>query len=167
MTVTRAPAGPGLQTPTDAESRLALESSRRLGPVLADVFVPSEGNGAARTVELIVQIPGRPESQPLEIPASVLRLLGLILDEIARGNAVTLTPVHAELTTKQAADLLNVSRPYLCKLLDGDEIPHRKVGRHRRVKFVDLMAYKERTDIARSKTLDELTSQAQELDLGY
>ncbi|MEJ7638784.1 MAG: helix-turn-helix domain-containing protein [Singulisphaera sp.] len=144
-----------------------MESSRRLGQVLADFLVPSEGDGAACIVELIVHIPGRPESQPLEIPAAVLRLLGSILSEMARGNAVTLTPIHAELTTKQAADLLNVSRPYLCKLLDGNEIPHRKVGRHRRVKFVDLMDYKKRTDEARSQTLEELVSQAQELDMGY
>jgi excisionase family DNA binding protein len=167
MTAMRAPARPDLRPPTEAESRLALESSRRLSPALADLLVPSEGNGAARTVELIVHVPGKPESEPLEIPATVLRLLGLILSEMARGNAVTLTPIHAELTTKQAADLLNVSRPYLCKLLDGNEIPHRKVGRHRRVKCVDLMDYKKRTDEARSQTLDELVSQAQELDMGY
>ena len=167
MTAMRAPARPDMRPPTEAESRLALESSRRLSQALVDLPVPSEGNGAVRTVELIVRLPGRPESQPLELPVAALRLLGSILIEMARGNAVTLTPIQAELTTKQAADLLDVSRPYLCKLLDGNEIPHRKVGRHRRVKSADLMDYKKRIDEARSQTLDELVSQAQELDMGY
>jgi excisionase family DNA binding protein len=156
-----------LRPPTEAESRLALESSRRLVPTLADLPVPDNGTGAAPTAELIVHVPGKPASDPLEIPASALRLFGVILTEMAQGNAVTLTPIHAELTTKQAADLLNVSRPFLCKLLDNGEIPHRKVGRHRRVKFADLMEYKKRTDDARSQALDELAAQAQELGMGY
>jgi len=94
-------------------------------------------------------------------------LLGYILSAMAQGNAIALSPIHAELTTKQAADLLNVSRPFLCKLLDANEIPHRKVWRHRRVKFIDLMDYKKRTDEARSQTPDELVTQAQELGMGY
>ena len=88
---------------------------------------------------------------PLEIPASAFKLLVRILTEMANGNVVTLTPIHAELTTKQAADLLSVSRPFLCKLLDRDQIRYRKVGRHRRVKFVELMDYKRHTDDARSQ----------------
>ena len=86
---------------------------------------------------------------------------------MAQGNVITLTPIHAELTTKQAADLLNVSRPFVCKLLDNGEIPHRKVGRHRRLRYVDLMDYKKKTDDARYQDLDELVKQAQELGLGY
>jgi excisionase family DNA binding protein len=167
MAAWKNPARPCLRPPTEAESRLALESSRRLSPTLADLVIPSEGNGATRTAQIIVQVKGKPAGEPLEIPASALRLLGYILAEMAQGNAITLTPIHAELTTKQAADLLNVSRPFLCKLLDTGQIAHRKVGRHRRVKFVDLMSYKKRTDKARSEALDELAAQAQELDMGY
>lgn len=142
--------------PTASETVLARASSRLLA------------FHAGKHHDLVIQIveEGRP-TDCLALPASAVRLLVDILTEMADGNAVTLIPVHAELTTQQAADLLNVSRPYLIHLLDQGELPYRKVGTHRRVLFKDLINYKNQTDKARMKVLDELAEQAQKLDLGY
>lgn len=101
------------------------------------------------------------------IPREAFELLLELLGQMADGNAVSVVPVHAELTTHQAAQLLNVSRPYVIGLLEAGKIPHRKVGTHRRVRFTDLMAYKRQDDARRDETLAELTRQAEDLGLGY
>ena len=82
-----------------------------------------------------------------------------ILTEMAEGNAVTLMPIHAELTTQQAASILGVSRPFLIKQMRENKIPYRQIGTHRRVRFQDLMEYKNRIDANRAKVLEELAAE--------
>jgi excisionase family DNA binding protein len=101
------------------------------------------------------------------IPASALRLLLNASSEFADGNAVSLLPLHAELTTQEAADLLNVSRPYFVGLLEKRAMPHRKVGTQRRVRLQDVLAYKARLDADRRAALTELARLGQEIGVGY
>jgi excisionase family DNA binding protein len=142
--------------PTEADTELAKELSRRLARY--------DGAEDGPQMQIIEEGGG---SEPLAVPGSAVRLLAHILSEMAQGNALTLVPVHAELTTQQAADLLNVSHPYLVKLLDEEKIPHRTVGKNQRVRFADLMGYKKQQEQLRLKALDELAAQAQELHMGY
>ena len=142
--------------PTANEALLARESSRLLASHV----------GESRDLKIQI-IEDEQPAESLSLPASAVRLLVALLTEMAEGNAITLIPVHAELTTQQAADLLHVSRPYLIRLLDERAIPYRKVGTHRRVLFSDLMAYKKQVEEARLTALDQLAEQAQKLNMGY
>ena len=137
--------------PTADDVRLAKLSSRRLAPF--------------SNRPLKVRIADTRET--VELPAVAVRLLVDLLTAMAEGHAVTLMPVHAELTTQQAADLLGVSRPFLVKQLTDNVIPYRKVGTHRRILYRDLMRYQQQVDERRLEALAELAQQAQELDLGY
>lgn len=106
-------------------------------------------------------------TKSVTVPRKAFELFLEILGHMANGNAVTIVPVHAELTTQEAADILNVSRPYFVELLDSKKIPFRKVGTHRRIRFDDLMEYKQKDDLERRAIADELTAEAQRLGLGY
>lgn len=101
------------------------------------------------------------------VPREAYDLFIEILAQMADGNAVTIVPVHAELTTQQAANLLNVSRPFLVDLLERGVIPHRTVGSHRRIRAADVIAYKQRDDAERKRILDELAAEAEKHGLGY
>jgi excisionase family DNA binding protein len=90
-----------------------------------------------------------------------------MLGELAIGNTVKVVPVHAELTSQEAANLLNVSRPHLVKMLEEGAIPFTKTGRHRRIRFSDLMAFKKRRDEESQEAMESLAQQAQELGMGY
>ena len=118
----------------------------------------------SRTVQVR---PDGGRSISVTVPSEAFELFLEILGQMANGNAVTIVPVHAELTTQQAADLLNVSRPHLVSLLDERKIPFRMVGAHRRVKAADLIAYQQRDEAERKRVLDELTAEAEKHGLGY
>ena len=144
-------------TPTEADARLAGESSRQLA---------THKIGRRSSIRIQILDDGQ-SAVTIGVPTSAFQLFLHLLTEMSQGNAVTLIPTHAELTTQQAADLLSVSRPYVVKLLEEGKIPSRTVGKYRRVRFDDLMAYKRKDDDARAKILDQLTAEAQELGMGY
>jgi len=106
-----------------------------------------------------------PVHEALVVPRSAVELLARILAHMAAGQGVSVVPADAELTTQQAADLLNVSRPFLIGLLDAGEIEYRKVGKHRRVRADSLLDYKRNDDQRRRKAADELTALGQEMGL--
>ncbi|SRR5579885_1984716 len=105
---------------------------------------------------------GSPSGLKVPISESAFNLLLNILTEMSRGNAVLVVPINAELTTQEAADLLNVSRPYLVRLLDEQKIPYHMVGRHRRILFKDLMDYRQKSRRSRVKALQQLTEMDEE-----
>jgi excisionase family DNA binding protein len=107
------------------------------------------------------------QEQLLDLPAGAVALLMDILEAMAAGRGVAIIPQNAELTTVQAAEILNVSRPFLIKLLTDKVIPHRKVGKHRRILMEDVMAYKNRIDREREEVLNQLAADAQENSMGY
>ena len=139
--------------PSEADAALAKETGRVLASRLGD-------NNLVR-----LQIMDGGSRATVKLPAAAARLLVRILDEMARGNAVTLIPVHAELTTQEAADMLHISRPSLIQLLDEGKMEYRRVGTHRRVRFDALMRYKRQADAARRAVLAELAAYDQEIGI--
>lgn len=105
------------------------------------------------------------EAAVFELPEAATRLLIRILDETARGNRVALVPLDAELTTQQAADMLNVSRPHLISLVEAGRIPHHKVGTHRRIRMADVVSFREAAEAERQRALDDLAAETRALGL--
>jgi excisionase family DNA binding protein len=106
-----------------------------------------------------------PDGEEIPLPASLSTVLQQIVSQLTHGNAVRVASIHEELTTQEAADILNVSRPYLIKLLEEGTIPFVKTGTHRRIRFSDLMEYKRYRDVERKRALAELVQLSQELGL--
>lgn len=107
------------------------------------------------------------EDLTITLDEELFDILKSILIEIGQNRAVSVLPLNHELTTFQAADFLNVSRPYIIKLIEQGELPCRMVGTHRRIKLEDLIDYKERSDTASKEAREELIKQAQEDNMGY
>jgi excisionase family DNA binding protein len=145
--------------PSEADARLAEASSRQLARLMRK-------GARKRNLQIRIKAEGGGDEM-IAIPDTAFRLLADMLREMGKGNGMALIPIHAEVTTQQAADLLNVSRPFLIEQLEKGAIPFRKVGSHRRIFFRDVMDYKQRMDRSRLKALGELSSIDQELDLGY
>jgi excisionase family DNA binding protein len=141
--------------PTESERKMARESR----DIVKECFSEVE------SCRLRIIVDG--VEREVDIPMTALRVLGEALRQIGMGKAPVVLPLDAEVTTQQAADILNVSRPYLIRLLDSNEIPFRRVGAHRRVRLLDVLTYKRRNDEERMKVLNELEAQAQELNMGY
>ena len=140
--------------PTEAVSALAADASRRLFRLV----------GANTKDTCAVRFEGAPGDVVI-LPAVAMRLLAALLAELAKGNGVTLIPLNAVMTTQEAADLLNVSRPFLVGLLEDGKLPHHKVGAHRRVMLADLMTFKRRQDAESETALRELAALSQEMQL--
>ena len=141
------------EIPSQAEVQLAKETRNILAP-----FLHTTSSLDLRALNFATE-------PTIRIPAAAARLLVQILDEMSRGNAVKIIPVHAELTTQEAADLLNVSRPTLIQMLDAGTLEYRKVGTHRRIRVDSLMAHKRKLDADRRAALAELSAYDQEIGI--
>lgn len=148
---------PNSAFPNPEEAELAKEARDKLVPL----FQKREG-----TFEFEITKENG-EKEKILVPAPAFLFFFEILKQMANGNTVTVIPQHAQLTTQEAANFLNVSRPYLIKLLGDEKIPYTKVGRHRRVKFVDILKYKNSFMDESKKARETLINDAQDLNLGY
>jgi excisionase family DNA binding protein len=143
---------------SDHDAELLAEASRLMSEAL--------DRSEARRITLVEEKADGSDVARLEVPPATLRLLSQILALMARQQTFVLYPQSSELTTKQAAEVLGVSRPFLIRVLEAGEIPYRKVGRHRRVLMKDVLAYKQSMQVKRRAALDELVEASEEVG-GY
>ncbi len=106
-----------------------------------------------------------PDGASIELPASIHNVLVSVVDILKAGDGVSIIPLHAELTTVQAADVLNISRPHLIKQIEAGALAHYMVGTHRRLKLVDVLAYRDQLDAQASEALDDMAAEAEDLGL--
>jgi excisionase family DNA binding protein len=144
-----------LERPTKREQKMASESVVN--------FTTAVFRRKSDTVNIIIQ----ESNESFIIPRKALEFLSHILSLMAEGKAISLIPSESELSTQQAADMLNVSRPHIVKLLEQGIIPFKKAGSHRRILLEDLLNYAGQQKETRRKSLKFLAEQAQELNLGY
>jgi len=145
--------------PTAEDSKQAKDSSRVLAQALANY---SDDDRVRMTIQ-----GSSGTNDELVLPGDIMNLLLNVLTQVSQGNAISLMPMHQEISTQQAADLLSVSRPHLVKLLEQGNIPFRKVGSHRRVKLTDVMDYRGTVDKERNRALDELSQLSQDMGMDF
>jgi excisionase family DNA binding protein len=145
------------EAPSTMEVQIAKESSRKLAPLAGQT---------APTIQVQVAQGGKPP-EIIDLPSSAMKLLVRILTEMGKGNAVTLMPIHAQLTTQEAAEILGVSRPFLVKELKDGKLAYQMVGTHRRIEYKDLLEYKEKLRACSNAAMQELADLAQEHKMGY
>jgi len=107
------------------------------------------------------------EHPSVEVPPAALKLIGQLLGAMSEGRPVVLMPTEQEFTTVEAANFLNVSRPFVIKEMDSGRLPHRKVGSHRRIALEDLLAYAQKMRATQASALDRMAENAHELGLDY
>lgn len=138
---------------------------------LESIMAQKQEADSIRQLEHILSLQGSQaklvgaNGEAITIPESVYQVLRQVVHAMALGQAISIAPQEQEMTTQQAADILNVSRPYLIKLLEQGEIPCIKVGTHRRIRYQDLISYKQQRDTKRSNLLDDLIQESQ--DMGF
>lgn len=138
--------------PNEQEAELAASSGR--------ILAACTGKGDQTTLRLI------DDNQDITVPIKAIHMLADILNQMALGNAISIIPIHAELTTQQAADFLNVSRPYLISnVLDAGLLPFHMAGNRRKIYFKDIMEYKAKKKAENRKTMAELAKLSQEMNL--
>jgi excisionase family DNA binding protein len=137
---------------TEEEALIAKEAAAKLRPV------------ADANTDVRVRVVGKADVV-VPLPARVVKLVVELLLVMAEGKPVSFIPHQTELTTQQAADFLNVSRPYLVGLLEKNQIPYRKVGTHRRILVPDLIEYKKKSDEDRRAAIRKMVAEAQKLGL--
>lgn len=145
---------------SEEEIRLAESSSKSLQDIIR---IHEEGEGEASTLRISIEREGGKTVAAL--PEAAVSLLLSVLKELGQGREVVVIATDTEVTTQQAADFLNVSRPYVVKLLEEGKIPYRTVGPRRRVRVADLLAYKAEEEADRHRGLDALAAEAQKLGM--
>jgi len=158
-----------------AAARSMEDQIRRMTPVAAPPEQQAQVAALSKALEGMVHARKRkapkcqlvgPKGESIPLPESVFYVLERVAEVMARGDSITVVPVGREVTTQQAADLLNVSRQYVVRLLDEGRIPFRRTGKHRRLRIEDVLSFKETRDKDRRAGLRELSQMTQEFG-GY
>jgi excisionase family DNA binding protein len=142
-----------LKRPSKLEQRMAIESYPQLSSVLSHI------NSEETEIEI------EETNERIKIPSRALKFLGEILKAMSEGKPISIVPIATEVTTQKAAELLGCSRPHLVKLLEDGEIEFIKVGKHRRVKFEDVLSYKQKMKEEQKKNIIDIMGSDEELGL--